>query len=507
MAIFALSLLDVLVKNCGYPFHLQISRKEFLNELVKRFPGHPPLRYSKIQRLILTAIEEWYQTICKHSSYKNDMGYIRDMHRLLKYKGYAFPKISESDLAVLKPSNQLKTASEIQKEQEIAQAAKLEELIRRGKPEDLREANKLMKIMAGFKEDNAVQAKQAISSELNKLKRKADLLNEMLESPDSQNWDNETTQELHSALKVAQPKFQKIIEEEQEDDALVQDLLKFNDTVNQLLEKFNLLKNGDSNAASQIHPSHVSAPLQQSSGALTNEINLIDFNDLDEAPSQGNNNTNGTGTPAAAETSVNDLLGDLTDLSISNPSTANQASFGLGGDIVLGSSQPAPPVTTTNNSNNTLDLLGLSTPQSPTNSQAVNSSGFDLLMGFNPTTGTTTAPARTLVNQSPNLKIEFEISRESNSVIRIKSFFTNLSSSPISNLVFLLAVPKSMSLKLQPQSSNFMIGNAKDGISQEGTIENAPANPSKALKVKWKVNYSVNSTQAEETAVFTLPNV
>uniref|UniRef100_UPI0001E15E19 ADP-ribosylation factor-binding protein GGA2 n=1 Tax=Saccharomyces cerevisiae TaxID=4932 RepID=UPI0001E15E19 len=121
--------------------------------------------------------------------------------------------------------------------------------------------------------------------------------------------------------------------------------------------------------------------------------------------------------------------------------------------------------------------------------------------------GTTTAPARTLVNQSPNLKIEFEISRESNSVIRIKSFFTNLSSSPISNLVFLLAVPKSMSLKLQPQSSNFMIGNAKDGISQEGTIENAPANPSKALKVKWKVNYSVNSTQAEETAVFTLPNV
>ena len=507
VAIFALSLLDVLVKNCGYPFHLQISRKEFLNELVKRFPGHPPLRYSKIQRLILTAIEEWYQTICKYSSYKNDMGYIRDMHRLLKYKGYAFPKISESDLAVLKPSNQLKTASEIQKEQEIAQAAKLEELIRRGKPEDLREANKLMKIMAGFKEDNAVQAKQAISSELNKLKRKADLLNEMLESPDSQNWDNETTQELHSALKVAQPKFQKIIEEEQEDDALVQDLLKFNDTVNQLLEKFNLLKSGDSNAASQIHPSHVSAPLQQSSGALTNEINLIDFNDLDEAPSQGNNNTNGTGTPAAAETSVNDLLGDLTDLSISNPSTANQASFGLGGDIVLGSSQPAPPVTTTNNSNNTLDLLGLSTPQSPTNSQAVNSSGFDLLMGFNPTTGTTTAPARTLVNQSPNLKIEFEISRESNSVIRIKSFFTNLSSSPISNLVFLLAVPKSMSLKLQPQSSNFMIGNAKDGISQEGTIENAPANPSKALKVKWKVNYSVNSTQAEETAVFTLPNV
>ena len=69
-AVFALALLDVLVKNCGYPLHLQISRKEFLNELVKRFPEHPPMRYSKVQRLVLTAIEEWYQTICKHSSYK-----------------------------------------------------------------------------------------------------------------------------------------------------------------------------------------------------------------------------------------------------------------------------------------------------------------------------------------------------------------------------------------------------------------------------------------------------
>ncbi|EJS43462.1 gga2p [Saccharomyces arboricola H-6] len=507
VAIFALSLLDVLVKNCGYPFHLQISRKEFLNELVKRFPGHPPLRYSKIQRLILTAIEEWYQTICKHSSYKNDMGYIRDMHRLLKYKGYAFPKISDSDLAVLKPSHQLKTASEIQKEQEISQAAKLEELIRRGKPEDLREANKLMKIMAGFKEDNAVQAKQAISSELSKLKRKADLLNEMLGSNDSQNWDNETTQELHSALRLAQPKFQKIIEEEQEDDALVQDLLKFNDTVNQLLEKFSLLKNGDSSAASQIHPTHVSAPLQQSSGALTNEINLIDFNDLDETPSQGNANTNGANTSTGAETSVNDLLGDLTDLSISNTPSANQTFFGLGGDIALGSSQPAPPITTTQNTDNNLDLLGFSSPQQPTNSQTLNGNGIDLLSGFSAVPTTTAAPTRTLVNESSNLKVEFEISRESASVIRIKSFFTNLSSSPISNVVFLLAVPKSMTLKLQPQSGNFMAASAQDGITQEGIIENVPVNPSKALKVKWKVTYSVNSSQADETAVFTLPNV
>lgn len=36
-------LLDTLVKNCGYPFQLQIATKEFLNELVRKFPERPPV--------------------------------------------------------------------------------------------------------------------------------------------------------------------------------------------------------------------------------------------------------------------------------------------------------------------------------------------------------------------------------------------------------------------------------------------------------------------------------
>lgn len=40
----ALELLDVCVKNCGFPFQLQVASKEFLNEFVKRFPEKPPVR-------------------------------------------------------------------------------------------------------------------------------------------------------------------------------------------------------------------------------------------------------------------------------------------------------------------------------------------------------------------------------------------------------------------------------------------------------------------------------
>lgn len=54
---------------------------------------------------ILEAIEEWRLTICQTSRYKEDLGFIRDMHRLLSYKGYIFPQIRQEDAAVLNPSD------------------------------------------------------------------------------------------------------------------------------------------------------------------------------------------------------------------------------------------------------------------------------------------------------------------------------------------------------------------------------------------------------------------
>ena len=84
---------------------MQISTKEFLNELVRRFPERPPLRPSRVQNRILGAISEWRQTIVEHSKYKEDLVFIRDMHRLLLYKGYMFPEVRREDAAVLNPTD------------------------------------------------------------------------------------------------------------------------------------------------------------------------------------------------------------------------------------------------------------------------------------------------------------------------------------------------------------------------------------------------------------------
>lgn len=93
------------MKNCGYPFHLQIATKEFLNELVRKFPERPLAVYTPAQNRILELIQEWYQTLCKSSRYKEDLIHIKDMHRLLSYKGYRFPQLKGASASVLNPVN------------------------------------------------------------------------------------------------------------------------------------------------------------------------------------------------------------------------------------------------------------------------------------------------------------------------------------------------------------------------------------------------------------------
>ena len=100
IAILALALLDTLVQSCGYPFHLQISTKEFLNELVRRFPERPPPFPGPVMSRILELINTWREGICSESRWKEDLGNIRDMYRLLTFKGYRFRDAQKTTNAV-----------------------------------------------------------------------------------------------------------------------------------------------------------------------------------------------------------------------------------------------------------------------------------------------------------------------------------------------------------------------------------------------------------------------
>jgi hypothetical protein len=323
VALLALALLDICVKNCGYPFHLQISTKEFLNELVRRFPERPPIRPSRVQMKILEAIEEWRGTICETSRYKEDLGFIRDMHRLLSYKGYTFPEVRREDAAVLNPSDNLKSAEEMEEEEREAQSAKLQELIRRGSPEDLQEANRLMKIMAGYDTRSKVDYRAKAAEDVGKIQQKARLLEERLEAfkPGDTMKDGDVFSELAAALSSAQPKIQKMCEEESDDHEAVAKLLEINDSIHRTVERYRLMKKGDVDAANKIAKGVPVTATPAGRKSAANELSLIDLD--------GDADTNGTNSAAQSSTAAieNDLLG---------LSVGDTGNFGQGGGIALG---------------------------------------------------------------------------------------------------------------------------------------------------------------------------
>ena len=80
----------------------------------------------------------------------------------------------------------LKTAEELENEDREAQSAKLQELIRRGTPRDLAQAQELMKTLAGANPEAKPDYKTQALTELNKLESKVILLNEMLDNVDTE---------------------------------------------------------------------------------------------------------------------------------------------------------------------------------------------------------------------------------------------------------------------------------------------------------------------------------
>lgn len=70
----------------------------------------------------------------------------------------------------------------MEEEEREAQSAKLQELIRRGTPADLQEANRLMKVMAGYDNRHKTDYRAKAAEEVAKVQQKAKILEEMLQS-------------------------------------------------------------------------------------------------------------------------------------------------------------------------------------------------------------------------------------------------------------------------------------------------------------------------------------
>jgi ADP-ribosylation factor-binding protein GGA len=219
----------------------------------------------------------------------------------------------------------------MEEEEKEAQSAKLQELIRRGSPEDLQEANRLMKIMAGYDTRSKVDYRAKAAEEISKIQAKAKLLEERLEGfkPGDRMTDGDVFAELASALSSAQPKIQKMCEEESDDHEAVAKLLEINDSIHRTVERYRLMKKGDLEGASKIAKGGP-LPIDSKSGGASssNELSLIDF-DGDGVSGTGDASATANGTNGATQSGgvENDLLG---------LSLGGDDSYGQSGSIALG---------------------------------------------------------------------------------------------------------------------------------------------------------------------------
>ncbi|EXJ85730.1 hypothetical protein A1O1_06098 [Capronia coronata CBS 617.96] len=566
VAMLALSLLDICVKNCGYPFHLQISTKEFLNELVRRFPERPPIRPSRVQGKILEAIEEWRQTICQTSRYKDDLGFIRDMHRLLLYKGYMFPEIRREDAAVLNPSDNLQSPEEMEAEDRAAQSAKLQELIRRGRPQDLQEANRLMKVMAGYDTRHKTDYRAKAAEEVAKVQQKAKILEDMLQShrEGAKFADGDVFEELAAALRSAHPKIQKMCEEESDDAEAVAKLLEINDSIHRTIERYKLMKAGNVDAANQIAKGTLGTTTGVGKNSA-NELSLIDFDPDPPAPTApAVADTNGslldTGASASTQAAPKTVEDDLLGLSLSDPSPAPLGSIFLGPGATTGApasssfsntlnftpSQPPAPHPAVSPKPNYDAFASLTSalpaskpatpiPAAPQVRQASQTHGdpFAALVASSsrpstprqvqppqPASQASTVPQHQTFSQpaeddwmfesslpetkvvkvlSSAVEIDFEPRRPAGqSVIQITARFSNTTDQPITGLHFYVAVEKSYTLELKPQSGRNMRPKSRHAIHQEIILNGVPVGKGSTVKMRFKVSYELNGQARED---------
>jgi ADP-ribosylation factor-binding protein GGA len=209
----------------------------------------------------------------------------------------------------------------MEEEEKAAQSAKLQELIRRGGPEELQEANRLMKIMAGYDTRTKTDYRAKAAEEVGKIQQKARLLEERLAGfqPGDTMTEGDVYEELASALQSAHPKIQKMCEEESDDHEAVAKLLEINDSIHRTVERYKLMKKGDVAAASKIAKGTLGTSTGVSKGA-DNELSLIDF-DADAAAMNGG---------PSADAQPGGLEDDLLGLSMGG------SNYGQGGGISLG---------------------------------------------------------------------------------------------------------------------------------------------------------------------------
>uniref|UniRef100_A0A8D2N7H6 Golgi associated, gamma adaptin ear containing, ARF binding protein 3 n=1 Tax=Zonotrichia albicollis TaxID=44394 RepID=A0A8D2N7H6_ZONAL len=272
-AVQALTVLEACMKNCGRRFHNEVGKFRFLNELIKVVsPKYLGDRVSeKVKSKVIELLYSWTVALPEESK-------IKDAYYMLKRQGIVmFDPVIPADRTLI-PSPPPRPKNPVFDDEEKSKL--LAKLLKSKNPDDLQEANKLIKSMV--KEDEArIQKVTKRMHTLEEVNNNVKLLNEMLvhySKEDSSEADKELMKELYERCETKRRTLFKLASETEDNDSSLGDILQASDNLSRVINSYKKIIEG------QVMNGEVDLPgmsVVEGSNSSNNLNTLIDLAGLD----------------------------------------------------------------------------------------------------------------------------------------------------------------------------------------------------------------------------------
>ncbi|XP_010629073.1 ADP-ribosylation factor-binding protein GGA3 isoform X3 [Fukomys damarensis] len=272
-AVQALTVLEAAMKNCGRRFHNEVGKFRFLNELIKVVsPKYLGDRVSeKVKTKVIELLYSWTVALPEEAK-------IKDAYHMLKRQG-----IVQSDPPIpvdrtLIPSPPARPKNPVFDDEEKSKL--LAKLLKSKNPEDLQEANKLIKSMV--KEDEArIQKVTKRMHTLEEVNNNVKLLHEMLlhySQEHSSEADKELMKELFDRCENKRRTLFKLASETEDNDNSLGDILQASDNLSRVINSYRTIIEGQ-----VINSEETTSAMPDSEGNSysSNQGTLIDLAELD----------------------------------------------------------------------------------------------------------------------------------------------------------------------------------------------------------------------------------
>ncbi|NXV20333.1 GGA3 protein, partial [Cepphus grylle] len=277
-AVQALTVLEACMKNCGRRFHNEVGKFRFLNELIKVVsPKYLGDRVSeKVKTKVIELLYSWTVALPEESK-------IKDAYYMLKRQGIVmFDPVIPADRTLI-PSPPPRPKNPVFDDEEKSKL--LAKLLKSKNPDDLQEANKLIKSMV--KEDEArIQKVTKRMHTLEEVNNNVKLLNEMLvhySKEDSSEADRELMKELYERCETKRRTLFKLASETEDNDSSLGDILQASDNLSRVINSYKKIIEG------QVINGEVDLPVMsvvEGDNSTSNLNTLIDLAGLDLTSTQ-----------------------------------------------------------------------------------------------------------------------------------------------------------------------------------------------------------------------------